>query len=400
MKKILILTLFYQNYNYGGILQAYALYHRLEQMGFECEELNYSQSVSGIIQKVWKRGFRIIEIAKDPRYFLEQKKKSQIQQQCYEKYIETSKGDVIKNVFESFMKSEFLSTSVYTPLTIGQLEQKYDAYIVGGDQVWNPEWMDKNYFLRFVKQGNKVAYSCSAGKSRFSSYDKKKILKYIDDFDVVSVRENNFSQLLDDNKVKHELVADPVFLLTKEEWEKFSGGTPLVKGKYMFVYLLGEDEMRRKQIKQFSIQNDLKIAFIPHVYRRFNEYDEGFADYEIRDAGPREFVNLLSNASFVMTDSFHGTAFSILMERQFINFSRFEENDIRDLNVRLQSVLMDYSLESRMKTPKDLGTFRVTDIEEIDYERISLITMDKRDKAIAFLKGSLRGGDIHENSEC
>lgn len=390
MKKILIHTLFYQNYNYGGILQAYALYHQLEKMGYQCEELNYTQVISNPWMKLIYRGFRIIEILKEPDYYMQKKKSAAQDKLLFEEYVRYAAEDLLKQVFEEFMQKEFRSTSVFDASTIKNMENEYDFYIVGGDQVWNPEWTDKNFFGNFIKGCKKISYSCSAGKSTFTNDDREKLLKYIKKCDVVSVRESNLSELLKEAHVKHQIIADPVFLLSKQEWAEFANDKYHIKDEYLFAYILGNDEERRKQIRIFADNNNLKVVAISHVFRKYCEADVGFADIEIRDAGPREFIELIKNAKFVLTDSFHGTAFSLLFEKQFLNFSRFKADDKRDLNARLKSVVTEYELDNRMIHVTDLAKIKINELSKIDYSEKIKITIQKREKAIQYLKENLQ----------
>lgn len=387
-KKVLIHTLFYENYNYGGILQAYALYHKLSEMGYSCEELNYNRIITGKVKKILCRGWRILEIAREPIYNIKMRKQRKIQEQQRQLYISKMKCDLLKEVFSCFMEKEFISTKVYTGATIKELSV-YDYYIVGGDQVWNPQWTDINFFFGNVYGRKKIGYSCSAGKDHFTKHEKKKILKLIKNMDVVSVREHNFSELLSEEGINNQVIADPVYLMTRDEWSEFSNDCYQLPEKYIFAYLLGEDEERRKIIKNFAKQNNMKIVSIPHVFRRYNIADEDFADVEINDAGPKEFVSLIKNADFVVTDSFHGTAFSLIFEKQFLNFSRFRSNDKRSLNVRLINILKEYGIEDRHIELFELEKVETNKLKEIDYIQLINITQRKRKEAIDFLRESL-----------
>lgn len=389
MKKILINTMFYQNYNYGGILQAYSLYHKLEMMGYVCEELKYTRIITNPIVKLLYRWFRIIEIAKNPLYYFEKKKELAVEAQLKEKYIHINGMDLMKEVFEKFINNEFKTTEVFSPSSIKRIDQDYDYHIVGGDQVWNPEWCDRNSFLKYVKKGKKIAFSCSAGKSVFSKYDQRKLLKYIHNLDVVSVREFNLNKFLTEHKVENEIIADPVFLLERKEWENFASQKYKLPRKYVFAYLLGKDKKRRELVRKFAKKNGFTIVSIPHLFRFYNENEEGFADIEIYDAGPREFVELIMKSSFVVTDSFHGTVFSLILRKQFLCFNRSLEKDLNNQNSRLLSLLRMYGLDNRMVSIDELETLFIADIEQIDYKFVEDIICENREKAVRFLERNL-----------
>jgi hypothetical protein len=133
----------------------------------------------------------------------------------------------------------------------------------------------------------------------------------------------------------------------------------------------------------------LQIVSIPHVFRYYIEADEGFADIKIYDAGPREFVSLVKNASFVLTDSFHGTAFSLLFEKQFLSFIRFKQNDKHSLNVRLSSIICEYKLKKRLIKVEELDNIEINNLIPIDYEVCRKVTEKKRNDAISFLRNNL-----------
>lgn len=381
----MIHTLFYDNYNYGAMLQAYGLYHTLESMGMVCVELNYTGQVSNKRKKIFYRGYRILEIMHAPISYIRKKKNASILQRQRERYISET-GDPLKKMFDLFMEKEFHSTKLYSPDSIGTLSG-YDFYVAGGDQVWNPDWTEGNYFFAGVSDGKKIGYSCSAGKDFFTKRDKNKIYKLAKNMDVISVREKNFSELLTEGNIKNQIIADPVFLMTKEEWGDFANDKYDLPEKYIFAYILGNDEESRVKVKTFAENNDLPIVSIPHVLRYYIEADEDFADIKIYDSGPREFVSLVKNAAFVLTDSFHGTAFSLLFEKQFLNFCRC---DRRSLNARLENVVKEYGLKNRLISVNELEHIEISNLEPISYNICQKITEMKRSKAIAFLKDTLR----------
>ncbi len=384
---ILVTTLFYQNYNYGGILQAYALYHKLQEMGNNVTELNYLSTEANSLKKSISRIIRLGKAVIHPIDFIESRKKISMKSQASSHYHKRYPDDPLKKIFDEFISQEFVSTPLYHPDTLKDLPS-FDCYITGGDQMWNPLWLDKNYFLEFAKC-RKIAYSCSVGKDILTEKEKEKLIKLISGIDYISTREKATCDWLTASGFPCKLIADPVFLLKRQEWEDFCSSTDEkyeVKEPYIFAYLLGEDIERRIAIKAFAKKNGFKIVGIPHVWRRFNEADSRFADYSFIDVGPREFIKLLSNASFVMTDSFHGTAFSLIFNKPFYNFSRFANGDKQALNSRLISVLEEYGIQNRMVAVDQISELDAT---PLDFEDVNLITTLRREKAISFLTNAL-----------
>lgn len=177
--------------------------------------------------------------------------------------------------------------------------------------------------------------------------------------------------------------------MQQEEWNEFANHKYALPEHYVFAYLLGEDVERRVMIKKFAKRNNLKIVAIPHVCRCYIEADEDFADVKIRDAGPREFVSLVKNADFILTDSFHGTAFAIIFEKQFFNFSRFKAADSSCLNIRLKNINEDFGLERRHI---DINTLDRVDLECTDaicYANLNPIALRKKEEGLNFLNSAL-----------
>lgn len=234
--KILIHTLFYQNYNYGGILQAYALYSYLTSQGNECIELNY---VRGMKKSEWiaRRIKNIPEMISTPQKFINKFKIIKDEKLLWEEYIKKFPDDPMKKNFDLFMKENFNQTKLYNFKNIDMISEQFDCCITGGDQMWNPMWYDGNFYLKFSDKKN-IAYSCSVGKDILTNGDERKILEGIKNIDRISVRERNIFNWFEQQNVIAELVCDPVFLLSKKEWESFAAKLPLFFLQYRSICLL------------------------------------------------------------------------------------------------------------------------------------------------------------------
>lgn len=359
--KILIHTLFYQNYNYGGILQAYALYSYLTSQGSECIELNYVRSMK---KNEWviRRIKNIWEMISAPKKFIKKLKAIKAEKLLSEEYKKKFPDDPMKKKFDLFMNENFDQTRLYNSQNINVISEQFDCCITGGDQMWNPMWYDENFYLKFSDKKN-VAYSCSAGKDILSEDDEIKILKGIKNIDRISVREKNFLKWLEQHNVEAELVCDPVFLLSKEEWENFAVNDLNINGNYLFAYLLGDDEEERVQARKLADKLCVDLVLIPHVKRRYNKYDDDIADYAPIDIGPKEFIGIIKNASYIVTDSFHGTALSIIFEKKFVSISRFKKDDVNALSNRITSVLELFDLTDRFVDTDKVGELTVESFE-------------------------------------
>lgn len=381
-KKIGLLTLFYHNYNYGGILQAYSTYSFLTSKGYNCTEINY---FSQVIRRLQRRHI-ISKGMRHPFRFVKEKVGHRLGSREYrQKY----PGMPVVKAFDVFIDTEFQQTELITDKTISLIGDRFDVTVVGGDQVWNPTWSDKNYFLSFIKNGKKIAFSCSIGKDVLSYGEKRWLKENLSNLDVISVREGVANHIIKELGLNSVQIPDPVFLHSEEEWKKFGIVKKPIDEPYVFSYLLGEDAARRNAIKKFTKQNGLKVVTIPHIYSRINKNDIGYADIEVIDAGPREFVGLIANAEYVLTDSFHGTAFSLILNKPFRCFSRFDEKDTDSQNSRLLSLLKTYGEEDLYIEVDEIQELKLHPRSEEGKNNRSKITMSLREICQAYLLNTI-----------
>lgn len=363
--KIGIITLYHENFNYGGQLQAYALQSYLQSKGLDCEQISFRHETileenKSMISKISRRLFTKPFLHGRVR----QVYRNRINAQRYSEFMLEEYGkDIRKERFEYFMESIPHSENVDSKDVSSGIE-RYDVLITGGDQVWNTSWFNSAYFLGFANSNQKkISYSASAGKDNFSLEDAQIFRRYLKSFDTVLVREKNLENYLSEKcGIESELTIDPVGLFDKEDWEKFSSKVELPE-HYIFAYVLGKDKTSRQEIMRIGKNMGLPVVCIPHPWFTYNKNDENFGDVWIGDAGPREFVYMLLNADYVATDSFHGTLFSIIFEKPFIAFSRFRSNEKISLNSRILSILGILSIEDRYVS--DLT--ECAEIQEMDY---------------------------------
>ena len=220
-----------------------------------------------------------------------------------------------------------------------------DVHLTGSDQVFNPNRKYKDvYFLNF-KKGNarKIAYAPSFGVNQFSDDDKQYIKDMLSDFDVLSCRETDGAELMSSMlEKKVPQVLDPVFLTSVEDWRSIET-KPRFKQKYVFVYSLKGTKRMLKYAKDnypgqtivLLSPNDLRIySGCKHVYY----------------PGPCDFIGLIDNAEAVVTDSFHGTAFSIIFEKEFRTIITRPEVSSRIVSLLSSLGLKDNVIEPQGKT--------------------------------------------------
>lgn len=222
----------------------------------------------------------------------------------------------------------------------------FDVYVCGSDQIWNPgvvspdNTIDPIFFLSFVKGDNKFSLASSIGHHKFTTTEKPIIKKLLEDFSMISTREKDgqikLQEILPNRKIYH--VLDPSLLLSKNEWlEIFNIKERPLKEKYILVYSVPRTALLKRAVDYFSKKLDLKVYAIDRMFFPITKVDN-----HIRSAGPLEFVELFANASFIITDSFHGTCFSLNFEKPFACISALERAN------RQESLLSSLQITDRL----------------------------------------------------
>jgi hypothetical protein len=297
-KKIGIITI-HSVYNYGAMLQAFALSKYIESIGYDSEVIDY--------RPYWicrNYNFHWKDLFLDPRRALGVLKQASIKRKRFDRFKEFLNNDMPKSnkKYDSFKKLS---------------NHNYDILVTGSDQIWNPGITnaDESFLLLFDKNNSKkVSYSSSFGVSDIPDYWRGRVKLALNKFDHLGVREqsgvNIINSLLPGKDVN--LVLDPVFLLSTEYWREKSDNRFNPKEKYLLVYSLEVNDKIIKYALSIAREKKLKIVTL-HPFKG----DYGFADICINEAGPKEFISLIDNAEFVVTNSFHGTAFSLLLNKPF-----------------------------------------------------------------------------------
>lgn len=381
MKKIGIITHYYNSINYGGNLQAYALCKYLTDMGYNTEQISYIRNREGSQPQTVKK---ILSKVFNPRRFCEyvlyksadMMLKSKLQQR--------------REMINRFNKEKIPhSEKVFTNENICECND-YDIYITGSDQVWNFDWYRPAFFLNFVPAGKKkIAYAASLGKSKISKEHCSLISDYLKDFTAVSVRERdavNLLQPLYHNKV--EWLLDPTLLLTQKQWDEICAKRK-INQKYIFCYFLGEDKKQRKLAKEFAGKKNLPIVTLAHVKGNFRKCDLFFGDEKIYDVSPSDFISLIKYAEYIITDSFHATVFSNIYEKEFFVFQR---SDFVDMNSRVYCLTQLFEVPERFCDTREKMTLAyIEELETIDYSRKHVELETMREQSVNFIECSLNG---------
>lgn len=220
---------------------------------------------------------------------------------------------------------------------------RYDAVICGSDQIWAPNVFKKEYLLSFVPDEiKKFSYAASIGLNIIPDNLIDNYIKYLKRFQLIGIREVQgaklISALIPECSEKIVDVLDPTFLVPVKFWDDISI-LPKYNDNYLFCYFLGDNEWQREYASKWAHEHGLKVI----IYSNYNT-DSQYADYHISFMGPREFVGYIRNAFHVMTDSFHGTTFSIIYKKQFNIFYRFADNDPICQNSRINNLIDKFGI--------------------------------------------------------
>lgn len=319
MKKVGIIT-YHFSQNYGAVLQCYALQTYLIQRGYDVTVFDFVSEKQHKNNDVVKHGTSIKTIAANlcllPFRVCIRKKNMRYVEFCTE---------------ELHMTPHFSS--------IGELrcyieENSYDIIISGSDQVLNPNIDDFEpaFLYPFQTSAKKVAYAASTGNA--VPEDIQKVREYLLDFENISIREEKDLEKFDaELATQMSIVCDPVMLLRADVWSSMlreKNDPPYLVCYFLCKKLFGaEFRIAQKISEEFGLElKVINARFGPNSLRKGT----------IFDAGPREFVNLIANASYVCTDSFHGTLFSLIFHKCFLCLdTRQNQNDTRKIGL-LESV--------------------------------------------------------------
>ena len=370
--------------NYGTSLQGYATVRILQAMGHEARIIKYRKCDS-ILRKLRIAPLQLISGGwKAYRRKIEKEKKTK----CTGRYatdirIRTNANNSFKDKTMEPLCDEYVG---YKALKRGSLN--YDAVLVGSDQVWTPLGLYSNFFnLMFVDENvRKISYASSFGVGVIPSWQRYATGRYLDRIDYLSVRELRAKEIVDTlSHKKAQVVCDPTLLRTREDWaSEFANVVPKADGNYIFCYLLGGNVETRNEITRFAEAKALKIVVLRHT-DEYLECDESFGDECPYDVNPIEFIQLIANAKYVFTDSFHCSVFSIIFNKQFVTFYRFSNMSRNSRNSRIDSLFELFGLQDRLFA----GDLFSQSDRSIDYATVNMRVSALREESLRFLRNAL-----------
>lgn len=354
--KIGILT-FPNSISFGAVLQMFALQHRVKMLGHQVEVINYHN-----------------RFMKNERHCIGKSR------------LRTLARRILHGgQYRRFLKFEkkmglFPKKAISTPEKLAELSSRYDAVICGSDQVWNPEITggDMSYFLDFCGDSvRRISYAPSFGVESLEAGFAARAAKELEKFSGVSVREEQGCRLVREmTGSEPELVADPTLLLTPDEWLGIEEPWPVPAEGYILQYTVRGSESLSAFSRRLSEKTGLKVIIVGgNRFRRHGER-ELFAS----DITPGQWLYLMRNAEYVVTNSFHGTAFSINFRKDF--FVEFSSRT----NSRLSHIVTAMGLESRVLAA---GVEAVTD--SVDYTLTDAVLPQLREESLGYLIHAIEG---------
>lgn len=354
--------------NYGNRLQNYAMNKILQDMGYATGTLkiivkeNRWKSTNKRMLRLIKRflPFTIYKLIHKYYQIISIDTNYKIAKQRFNKFVNFT-NEYISNTQVLYVKEN---------KDVNRILKNKDVslYVAGSDQIWNPDFAgDDFYFLTFAPCEKRIAIAASFGCNDLPENVCNRYIPLLKEMKFISMREKCGADLVRKMTGKTcEMIVDPTMLISKKEWNKIIKMPEIqVPPKYIVTYFLGESP----KIDYEIIWNDCEII---------NLNDVKYLDYFVLD--PAEFLYVLKNACLVLTDSFHGTVFSILFERQFYVFRR---NDARygDLYSRISSLLEIFGLQNREISVDDLNE-ELTGISDEKWEQVRKILEEKRNADI------------------
>lgn len=335
------ISTYYKYNNYGTKLQNFALLYTLEKNGFEVTTLGLKtikdQLKSNIKKVLWHFPF-------NPKK-------------------ENWKNDIIKQ--KKFRKfNRMLHIEYFSRKELFNINSKNAIAIAGSDQIWSPVHLLKNpndidlFFLKFIDKEKRYSYAPSFGVEKLLNSEKKIYIDNLKNFKKITVREEAGKKIIHDLiNEKVEIMPDPVFLLSSQEWIKKLNLCRNKDDNYILLYFLGN--ISNEQEEKISIYANNKNCRVIKIAGNELKDNEILPD-------PIEFLNLILNAQVIFTDSFHASCFSIIFNKKFFVYKR---NDVKQFS-RIDTLLKKYNLKIAI-VEKDIIDYTKLDNKEIlNQERI------------------------------
>jgi hypothetical protein len=361
--------------NYGSIMQAFALQNEINDLGYNNQIINY------IPDKFEKLSFFCTSSAR----MITLKAKIENRKIALSFLSQNEVKEKEKKFDEFNMHYLNLTDRISRQRDMSQLTGKYNVFLCGSDQIWNPSYFKACNFLNFVPEDiKKIAYAPSVGASVLQGYERNRMQPLLQRFRHISVREESSKKLIESMVEEPvQVVCDPVFLLSKDTWEQ-KLNLCRTNEKYILCYFLGDNPQYSISVKLLEKSLGLKVKVIPT-----NSFGYKMGFETLKTVGPKEWINLIYGAELVLTDSFHATAFSIIFNKNFFVMKRFSDNSKRSQNSRIYHILDKTGLQGRIWDNNAIEKINY-DIKNVVWNEVNCRIAEYRDESEAWLKNALK----------
>lgn len=344
------LTTKYSAYNFGAVLQTYALSRTLEKLGAQCVVVDADrQRKKGLMP--WNAPGNIV----NNLFYLKHKNELQTGYRRFDAFIETMP----------------LSESYKSYDALRDRPVEADVYLSGSDQVWNPLDVRENYFLRYAPADKiRASYAASMGISYLPAAVERITREYLREMDYLSVREKTAKDMIGKLTGREAAVhADPVFLLSPEEWDEVAIKPDFHK-PYIFCYVLYRPSWLNKWLKKLHKKTGKEIVVVSS-----DAYRNIYHTKMVRSAGPREMLGWLQNADFVISSSFHGAALSVANRKPF--YAVVNPNS----PARITDMLDTFGLGERI-----IDETHPLRLDDLDYKNVAPLQEKEQNRSYEYLR--------------
>lgn len=372
-KKIGILT-FHASHNCGSMMQAYAMQNLLSELGYENEIIDFQNAGQRDMYAVIHKKVTVKNLLRNFVTLLHLKK---ISNQW--------------NDYERFMNDNFSMSSkkYYETNDLGDIDNYYSKCICGADQIWNitiPDSDDAYFLPKKYNNMKKVAYAPSFGSKNIKKYsdNPNKYKEYLEDFDFLSIRENNGKKWIKELTDKDvPVVLDPTLMIEKSKYDDICENSN-VEGKYIFYYAPSYSRQLDKFVKKLSKKYNLKV-FVWNASEYYLK-SEFINDFKLpKKFNPGIYYDLINNAELVVTTSFHGTIFSTICKKKFWilkNGGMYGDDD------RVITLINQLKISDRLIEPTFDDNFDY--LSEVNYSRYDINLKKLQKQSLDYLIDSLK----------
>lgn len=365
--------------NYGAALQTYALEYAIKNVGHNAVVYNYIDKrrityglslKRKIIHKVWGLLRIVLSLGLKKKRFSEFRNRN------------------ITFTNEKYRTNDQLVTNPGI----------YDVYVSGSDQIWNPDLFlyDYSYFLNFVN-GRKISYGSSFGRAKFTDEQLSNCKEMLNDFESISVRETSGITILRTLfDLEATVVLDPTLLLDRNDWNQIIPLKRKIRDPYILCYIMPGDSLVTDSIEKIAqyIAKVKNMRIIRLGLKEYSIFKYGLKGCNIT-AGPTDFLQYIRDAEYVITNSFHGTAFSLNFSKKAfipINMNINEENCLHDRIVSLVRLLG--ADEMLVPIKENLPDFNEMMSKKVDMDKVDYLLCNERNRSMSYLEKAIRGNGI------